>query len=47
MIPQGLSDEEVTKIALDDKKVKQWIDGKEILKVIPVKGKLVNIVVKG
>jgi leucyl-tRNA synthetase len=47
MIPQGLSDEEVTKIALDDEKVKQWIDGKEILKVIPVKGKLVNIVVKG
>lgn len=47
MIPQGMSDEEVVKIALDDEKVKQWIDGKEILKVIPVKGKLVNIVVKG
>ncbi|MGC9045966.1 MAG: leucine--tRNA ligase [Thermodesulfovibrio aggregans] len=47
MIPQGLSDEEVVKIALDDEKVKQWINGKEILKVIPVKGKLVNIVVKG
>ncbi len=47
MIPQGLSDEEAVKIALDDEKVKQWINGKEILKVIPVKGKLVNIVVKG
>lgn len=47
MIPQGMTDEEVVKIALDDEKVKQWIDGKEILKVIPVKGKLVNIVVKG
>lgn len=46
MIPQGLSDEEVIKIALNDEKVKQWIDSKEILKVIPVKGKLVNIVVK-
>ena len=46
MISQGLSDEEVTKIALEDEKVKQWIDGKEILKVIPVKGKLVNIVLK-
>lgn len=46
MIPQGLSDEEVVKIALSDEKVKQWIDSKEILKVIPVKGKLVNIVIK-
>ena len=46
MIPQGLSDEEITKIALNNEKVKQWIDEKEILKVIPVKGKLVNIVVK-
>lgn len=45
MIPQGMSDEEIVKIALDDEKVKQWVNGKEILKVIPVKGKLVNIVV--
>ncbi len=47
MISQGMSDEEIVKIALEDEKVKQWIIGKEILKVIPVKGKLVNIVVKG
>lgn len=47
MIPQGMSDEEIVKIALDDEKVKQWVNGKEIVKVIPVKGKLVNIVVKG
>lgn len=46
MISQGLSDEDIVKIALNDEKVKQWIDNKEILKVIPVKGKLVNIVVK-
>jgi len=45
MIPGGLSDEEIVKIALEDEKVKQWINGKKILKVIPVKGKLVNIVV--
>lgn len=45
MIPQGMSDEEIVKIALDDEKVKQWVNGKEIVKVIPVKGKLVNIVV--
>ncbi|MDW7973160.1 MAG: leucine--tRNA ligase [Thermodesulfovibrio sp.] len=45
MIPQGMSDEEVVKIALDDEKVKQWVNGKKIVKVIPVKGRLVNIVV--
>ncbi|GAB6182319.1 leucine--tRNA ligase [Thermodesulfovibrio hydrogeniphilus] len=47
MIKQGMTDEEIVKIALDDEKVKQWLDGKEIVKVIPVKGKLVNIVVRG
>lgn len=46
IISSGLSNEEITKIALDDEKVKQWLNGKEIIKVIPVKGKLVNIVVK-
>ncbi len=46
MIPLGLSDEELKKIALEDEKIKQWLNGKEILKVITVKGKLVNIVVK-
>ncbi|MEN2985261.1 MAG: leucine--tRNA ligase [Thermodesulfovibrionaceae bacterium] len=47
MIPQGLSDEEIVKIALSDERVRQWVNGKEILKVIPVRGKLVNIVLKG
>ncbi len=47
MIQQGMTDEDIVKIALDDEKVKQWLDGKEIIKVIPVKGKLVNIVVRG
>ena len=46
MIPVGLSDEELKKIALEEEKIKQWLKGKEILKVITVKGKLVNIVVK-
>ena len=45
-ITQVLTDEEIVKLALSDKKTKQWIEGREILKVIPVKGKLVNIVVK-
>ena len=39
--------DKMKEIALNDEKIKQWIDGKEILKVIPVKNRLVNIVVKG
>lgn len=46
MIPQGMTDEQIKNIALDDEKIKSWLDGKEIIKVITVKGKLINIVVK-
>ncbi len=46
MIPQGASNDDIVGIALHDEKVKSWINGKEIIKVIPVKGKLVNIVIK-
>lgn len=38
--------DEMKEIALNDDKVKEWTNGKEIVKVIPVKNKLVNIVVK-
>ena len=39
--------EKMKEIALNDEKTKQWIEGKEIIKVIPIKNSLVNIVVKG
>ncbi|MBU1076601.1 MAG: class I tRNA ligase family protein, partial [Spirochaetes bacterium] len=38
--------EKMKEIALNDSKVKEWTDGKQLLKVIPIKNKLVNIVVK-
>jgi len=46
MIAKDLSREELQEIALADEKVKAEIDGKEIVKVISVPNKLVNIVVK-
>lgn len=46
MVAKDLSREELQEIALVDEKVKAEIDGKEIVKVISVPNKLVNIVVK-
>jgi len=46
MISTGLSDDEIKEIALSNDKIKENTCGKQILKVIVVKGKLVNIVVK-
>lgn len=46
MVAKDLSREELQEIALADEKVKAEIDGKEIVKVIAVPNKLVNIVVK-
>ncbi|MEJ5285394.1 MAG: leucine--tRNA ligase [Brevinematales bacterium] len=46
-VAKGTDIEEMKKIAMEDEKVKKWIEGKEIVKIIPVKDKLVNIVVKG
>ncbi|KMT22733.1 leucine--tRNA ligase [Clostridium cylindrosporum] len=40
------SDEEIQKIALNDDKIKEFIADKEVKKVIVIKGRLVNIVVK-
>ena len=44
MMDSTLSKDEVEKIALNDEKVKEAIEGKTIRKVIVVPGKLVNIV---
>ncbi len=45
--PASISKEEMEKMALDDARVKGFIEGKEIVKRIVVSGKLVNFVVKG
>ena len=41
-----ISEEEAKKLAFESEKVQKWIEGKEVLKVIYVKGRLVSIVVK-
>ncbi len=45
-VPAGLSKEELERIALENERVKKWIEGKSIVKTIVVPNKLVNIVVK-
>lgn len=45
-IPGDLSREEMEKIAMEDEKVKGLTEGKNVVKVIAVPGKLLNIVVK-
>ena len=44
-LPAGLDDAALTKQVLADEGVKALLEGKLVKKVIPVKGKLVNIVV--
>ncbi|MCD9185218.1 MAG: leucine--tRNA ligase [Pyrinomonadaceae bacterium] len=41
------SNDELQKMALEDEKVREWTNGKEIVKVVVVPKRLVNIVVKG
>ena len=45
-IEVGISDEDLKSLALSDPKIQEWIQDKEIKKVIIVPKKLVNIVVK-
>lgn len=45
MVPAGLPDEEAQKRALGDPKIAEIIDGKQVKKVVVVKGRLVNVVV--
>ncbi len=44
VVPAGLSDGEAQQRSLDDAKVKEIINGRQIRKVVVVKGRLVNIV---
>ncbi|HEX8949980.1 MAG TPA: leucine--tRNA ligase [Dissulfurispiraceae bacterium] len=43
--PAGLSDEEAKQRSLGEPKIREFLDGKEIKKIVVVKGRLVNIVV--
>ncbi|MEI6596993.1 MAG: leucine--tRNA ligase [bacterium] len=45
-VSADISEEEAKKIALKSEKIKKWLEGKEVIKIIFVKGKLVNIVIK-
>jgi leucyl-tRNA synthetase len=44
-VPSNATDEELKQVALSDERVKSYLDGKEIKKVVIVKNRLVNIVV--
>ncbi len=46
MIPANITREEMEKVALENEKIVALIEGKQVLKLICVPGKLVNIVVK-
>jgi len=45
-VPADADEELVKKTALENENVKKWIEGKDIIKVIFIKGKILNIVVK-
>jgi leucyl-tRNA synthetase len=45
-IEAGISDEVLKSLALSDPKIQEWTQDKEIIKVIIVPKKLINIVVK-
>ena len=45
LLPADSSEEEVKAAALNDERVKPFLEGKEIKKVIYVKGRILNIVV--
>jgi leucyl-tRNA synthetase len=45
-VPASISAEEAKKLAADQDKVKPFLEGKQVVNIIYVPGKLVNIVVK-
>ena len=45
-VDSEITEESAKEIAMSSEKIKSWLDGKEIVKVIFVRGKLINIVVK-
>lgn len=47
MIPTSASDEDIKKLSLENDDMQKHLEGMNIVKVIVIKGRLVNIVVKG
>ena len=45
-VSSSISKEELEKFAMADEHVKEFVEGKNVVRVIAVPGKLVNIVVK-
>ncbi|PIR13909.1 leucine--tRNA ligase [Candidatus Falkowbacteria bacterium CG11_big_fil_rev_8_21_14_0_20_39_10] len=45
-VEAGIGEEEAGEVALRSEKIQKWIKGKKVVKVIFIKGKLVNIVIK-
>ncbi|MCC7340652.1 MAG: leucine--tRNA ligase [Bryobacterales bacterium] len=46
-VPLGTSKEALENAAMEDAKVREWVGGKTVVKVVVVPDKLVNIVIKG
>ena len=44
-VSKDMSQEAVRELALQDPKVRQWLDGKQVKQVIVVPGRVVNIVI--
>jgi len=44
-VPADVTEAKAKKLAMERENIKKWLEGKEIKKVIFVKGKLINIVV--
>ncbi len=47
MVPSSITRDDMEKAALADARIQEFIQGKEIVKVVAVPGKLVNVVIKG
>jgi leucyl-tRNA synthetase len=47
VVPFGTAREELERLALAEPKVRTWVDGKAVAKIVVVPDKLINIVVKG
>ncbi len=45
VVSAGTAEDEVRRMALDRERIKQWIEGKEISRIVVVPDKLVNVVI--